>query len=103
MDVPSEAAREADRLLVEQVYGVDITQARPIDVVHKLAGHTAIFFVNGDADTITPLDGMQALFDNAGAPKQDWVVPGAEHAQSFDVDPQDYIERVDAFFDEYLG
>ena len=103
MDVPSEAAREADRLLVEQVFGVDITQARPIDVVHKLAGHTAIFFVNGDADTITPLDGMQALFDSAGAPKQDWAVPGAQHAQSFDVDPQDYIQRVDAFFDEYLG
>jgi dipeptidyl aminopeptidase/acylaminoacyl peptidase len=103
MDVPSEAAREADKLLVEQVYGVDITQARPIDVVHKLAGHTAIFFVNGDADAITPLDGMQALFDNAGAPKQDWIVPGAQHAQAFDVDPQDYIQRVDAFFDEYLG
>jgi uncharacterized protein len=102
MDVPSEAAREADRLLVEQVYGVDITQARPIDVVHKLAGHTAIFFVNGDADTITPLDGMQTLFDSAGAPKQSWVVPGAQHAQSFDVDPQDYIQHIDAFFDEYL-
>ena len=103
MDVPSEAAREADRLLVEQVYGVDITQARPIDVVHKLAGHTAIFFVNGDADTITPLTGMQQLFDSAGAPKQDWTAPGAGHAQSFDVDTQDYIQRVDAFFDEYLG
>ena len=103
MDVPSEAAREADRLLVEQVFGVDITKARPIKVVQKLAGHTAIFFINGDADTITPLSGMQALFNNAGAPKQYWIVPGAQHAQSFDVDPQDYIERVDAFFDEYLG
>ncbi len=102
-DVPNEAARAADRLLVEQVFGVDITQARPIDVVHKLAGHTAIFFVNGDADTITPLSGMQALYDNAGTPKQYWVVPGAQHAQSFDVDPQDYIQHVDAFFDEYLG
>lgn len=102
-DVPGEAAREADRLLVEQVFGVDITQARPIDVVHKLAGHTAIFFVNGDADTITPLAGMQALFDSASAPKQDWVVPGAGHAQSFDVDMQDYIQRIDAFFDKYLG
>lgn len=102
-DVPSEAARDADRLLVEQVFGVDITQARPIDVVQKLAGHTAIFFVNGNADSITPLPGMQALFDSAGAPKQYWVVPGAQHAQSFDVDPQGYIQRVDAFFDEYLG
>lgn len=102
-DVPDETAREADKLLVEQVYGVDITQARPIDVVNKLAGHTAIFFVNGDADTITPLAGMQALFDSTGDPKQYWVAPGAQHAQSFAVDPQAYIQRVDAFFDEYLG
>jgi uncharacterized protein len=102
MDVPDEAARQADKLLVEEVYGVDITQARPIDVVHKLAGHTAIFFVNGDSDTITPLTGMQALFASAGDPKQYWIVPGAQHAQSFDIDPQDYIERVDAFFDTYL-
>ncbi len=102
-DVPDEAAREADKLLVEQIYGVDITQARPIDVVNKLAGHTAIFFVNGDVDTITPLAGMQALYDSAGEPKQYWIVPGAQHAQSFAVDPQEYIQRVDAFFDEYLG
>ena len=103
MDVPDEAARQADKELVEEVYGVDITQARPLDVVNKLAGHTAIFFVNGDADSITPLSGMQALFDSAGDPKQYWVVPGAQHAQSFDVDPQDYIQRVDDFFDTYLG
>lgn len=101
-DVPDEAAREADKQLVEQIYGVDITQARPIDAVHKLAGHTAIFFVNGDVDTITPLAGMQALYENAGDPKQYWIVPGAQHAQSFAVDPQGYMQRVDAFFDAYL-
>ena len=64
-DVPDEASREADQQLVEDVYGVDITQARPIDYVHKLAGRTAIFFINGDADNITPLSGMQALYQAA--------------------------------------
>ena len=58
-DVPDEASREADQQLVEDVYGVDITQARPIDYVHKLAGRTAIFFINGDADDITPLQGCR--------------------------------------------
>lgn len=101
-DVPDDDARAADQVVVQAVYGVDITQARPIDVVNKLAGHTAIFFVNGDADTITPLPGMQDLYQTAGAPKQDWVVPGAGHAQSFSVDPTDYALRVDTFFDDYL-
>jgi dipeptidyl aminopeptidase/acylaminoacyl peptidase len=101
-DVPDEASREADRQLVEDVYGVDITQARPIDYVHKLAGRTALFFINGDADDTTPLPGMQALYQAAGAPKQYWIVPNANHAQSFAIDPDGYMERVDAFFDTYL-
>src|SRR5216684_7379507 len=86
-DVPDEAARLADKQLVEEVYGVDITQARPIDYVNKLAGHTALFFINGDADNITPLPGMQALYQAASAPKQYWIVPKAGHAQSFAIDP----------------
>ena len=101
-DVPDEASREADQQLVEDVYGVDITQARPIDYVHKLAGRTAIFFINGDADDITPLSGMQALYQAASAPKQYWIVHNAGHAQSFAVDPDGYMEHVDAFFDTYL-
>ncbi len=102
-DVPSEASRNADQQLVQQVYGVDITQARPIDYVGKSAGHTAIFFINGDADDITPLPGMQALYSAAADPKQYWVVSGAGHAQSFSVDPQDYMQRVDAFFDTFFA
>lgn len=101
-DVPDEASREADQQLVEDVYGVDITQARPIDYVHKLAGRTAIFFINGDADDITPLSGMQALYQAASAPKQYWIVHNAGHAQSFAVDPDGYMEHVNAFFDTYL-
>jgi uncharacterized protein len=100
--VPDEVAREADPELVEEVYGVDITQARPIDYVQKLAGHTANFFINGDADSITPLPGMQALYQAASAPKQYWVVPNAGHAQSFALDPEGYIQRVNTFFDTYL-
>ncbi len=101
-DVPNEEARLADQELVEEIYGVDITQARPIDVVNKLGGHTAVFFINGDADTTTPLPGMQSLYQNAGDPKQYWVVPGANHAQSFAIDPDGYIQHVKAFFDTYL-
>ncbi|GCE16358.1 alpha/beta hydrolase [Dictyobacter kobayashii] len=102
-DVPNDQVRDADRQLVEEVYGVDITLARPIDVVNKLTGRTAIFFVNGDSDVQTPLDGMKALYSAAGEPKQFWVVSGAGHAQSFDVAKADYETRVDQFFDTYLG
>src|SRR5260370_3734758 len=102
-DVPDDAGRAADKQLVEKVYGVDITKARPIDVVGNLPGHPAIFFINGDADTTTPLAVMQGLYQMARNPKQYWVVPTADHAQSFDVDTAGYIAKVDAFFDTYLS
>lgn len=101
-DVPNNQVRAADRKAVEAAYGVDITLARPIDVVHKLSGHTAIFFINGDNDKETPLLGMEALYQRAGSPRQAWVVPGAAHAQSFAADTRDYILNVDNFFDTYL-
>ncbi|GAC1431797.1 MAG: hypothetical protein NVS4B1_32980 [Ktedonobacteraceae bacterium] len=101
-DVPDDESRTADQMLVEETYGVDITQARPVDVIQKLAPTTALFFINGDADTVTPLAGMYSLYQKAGTPKQYWIVPGAEHAQSFAVDTQEYMSRVNAFFDTYL-
>lgn len=102
-DVPTAQVRDADRALVEEVYGVDVTQARPIAVINKLAGHTPLFLINGDIDTQTPLAGMNALYRAAGAPKQFWVVSGAQHAQSFSISTADYIARVDQFFDTYLS
>ena len=101
-DVPSQAARLADQQLIEQVYGVDVTKARPIDVIGKLAGRTALFLINGDNDGTTPLDGMQSLYRAAGQPKQQLVAAGAGHAQSYDDDTSSYISHVNAFFDKYL-
>ncbi|GER91535.1 hypothetical protein KDW_56970 [Dictyobacter vulcani] len=101
-DVPNDQVRDADRELVEDVYGVDITQARPIDVINKLTGRTALFFVNGDNDNQTPLAGMTALYQAAGTPKQSWIVSGAGHAQSYALASSDYETRVDQFFDTYL-
>ena len=101
-DVPNEATRAADRELVEDVYGVDITAARPIDNVGRLAGHTALFFINGTADKVTPLAGMYRLYAAASGAKSYWVVPRAQHAEAFLVDPTSYIAQVNAFFDRYL-
>lgn len=101
-DVPNDQVRAADQKVVEEAYHVDITRARPIDVIQRLAGHTAIFLINGDRDNETPLAGMESLYMKAGAPRQAWVVSGAGHAQSFAVATHDYILNVDTFFDTYL-
>ncbi len=101
-DVPDESSRQADKDLVDAIYGVDITQARPVDFVSKLGKGTAIFFINGNDDTITPLDGMQSMYQTARNPKEQWIVQGAGHAESFSVDPDGYKSHVNNFFDKYL-
>ncbi len=101
-DVPNEASREADQELVEQVYGVDITKARPIDVVSKLAGRTAVFFINGDKDGTTPLDGMQTLYQAAGQPKRNGLQLGPGMRNHLMMIPVVILAHVDAFFDKYL-
>jgi alpha-beta hydrolase superfamily lysophospholipase len=75
---------------------LDPAQLRPID--HIGGQHEPIFVIAGDADRHTTLAQSQALFAAAGEPKQLWVVPGAEHVDLADRAPDEYAQRVLAFF-----
>ena len=41
-------------------------------------------------------------FKAAHSPKELWIVPKAQHAQSYIVKPQEYQERTAAFLNKYL-
>jgi len=75
---------------------LDPAQLRPIDRIHSQ--HEPIFIIAGDADRHTTLAQSRALFDAAGEPKQLWVVAGAEHVDLADHAPDEYANRVLAFF-----
>jgi fermentation-respiration switch protein FrsA (DUF1100 family) len=93
--IPSVA--EAMRLL----YGIDYYAVRPVDVVASIAPRP-LFFIQGTADTVVPAWNMKLLTAAASAaPRahvQSWLVPGAEHIQSYHVMKGEYINRVVAFF-----
>jgi pimeloyl-ACP methyl ester carboxylesterase len=57
--------------------------------------------IHGAKDAYIGEDIARGLFAEAGEPKQLWVVPGAKHNRCREVDPEEYRERVTAFFGQY--
>src|SRR5579884_1917982 len=79
---------------------------RPMDVVASIAPRP-IFFIQGSRDSTVPAWNMpllaHAASQVANAHVQTWLVPGAEHIQSFHLMGQGYVDRVVSFFNETLG
>ena len=72
----------------QALYGIDYAAVRPVDVVARLAPRP-VFFIQGARDTYVPTSALTELALAAsaapGAQVQSWLVPGADHAQSFHV------------------
>jgi uncharacterized protein len=88
------------------LYGIDFYAVRPVDIVASIALRP-IFFIHGASDTYVPPSNMDILATAARtgshANVQTWLVPGADHAQSFNTEGAVYVDRVVAFYDAALG
>jgi uncharacterized protein len=88
------------------LYGIDFHAVRPVDIVASIAPRP-IFFIHGTSDTYVLTDNMNILATAArSAPDahiQTWLVPGADHAQSFNTEGTVYVDRVVAFYNAALG
>ncbi|HEY9720439.1 MAG TPA: alpha/beta fold hydrolase, partial [Oscillatoriaceae cyanobacterium] len=82
-------------------FHTDLTQADPIKWVAKIAPRPLLVIHGLADDETTPMNG-QKLFAAAQDPKQAWWVPGAKHAESWKVQPDEYKKRVFAVFDQAL-
>jgi fermentation-respiration switch protein FrsA (DUF1100 family) len=87
------------------LYGIDYYAIRPVDDVAAISPRP-IFFIHGANDGYIPPANMAQLVFAARAASnanvQSWLVPGADHAQSFKTHPDEYMTRVVAFFDQAL-
>jgi fermentation-respiration switch protein FrsA (DUF1100 family) len=83
------------------LYGANYFDIRPVDVVARIAPRPA-FFIQGMADHEVPPGDARTLYDAARAAVRSrasiWQVPGADHAQSYHVAGQAYVNRVVAFY-----
>lgn len=60
-----------------------------------------MFFIHGDKDTFVPFSMLDKVYHATKGPKEQWIVPGAEHAKSFSLNPMLYQEKVKAFLAKY--
>lgn len=62
-----------------------------------------MLFIHGDKDKFVPTYMVHQLYDNCGAPYKDkLIVPGADHAESHQVDPAAYESKIDEFIEMFI-
>ena len=84
------------------VFGADARVLNPVEVVAGLPPDS-LFIIHGEADGLIPVDHARRIAAAAGPAVHDlWIVPNARHDRVSEVSPEQYEERVLAFFDEKL-
>lgn len=61
-----------------------------------------VLFIHGDKDLFVPTKMVYELYDACTSEKELFVVPGADHAKSYHVDPEGYEARVKEMAEKYL-
>lgn len=84
------------------IVGTNLSEMRAIAAVDKIAPRP--IFIIGDLldNLVDEPRGSDALFARAGEPKQLWQLPNAKHVRAYQVGPEEYIDRLDAFFSDAL-
>lgn len=85
-------------LAMNWVRGVDLSKVRPENAIRGLQGRS-IMLIHGADDRAVPLSQERTLQVAGGASVREvWIVPGAGHVEAFALHPDEYIQKVAAFF-----
>jgi pimeloyl-ACP methyl ester carboxylesterase len=79
-----------------------VAAVRAVDYVGRIAPRP-LLIIYGELDDYLPSDHPQRLFDAANEPKELWLAPGSGHAMARLDRPQEYVRRVQAFFERHLS
>lgn len=61
-----------------------------------------MLFIHGDADTFVPYEMLDKVYQATTGPKEKYIVPGAEHAKAYSIDPENYQKTVSSFLEKYV-
>lgn len=81
-------------------YGWNFQEASALNQVSKC--RKPMLFIHGEKDDYVPTEMVYRLYEAKSQPKELWIVPGAAHAASYRLHPQEYTERVRQFTEKYL-
>lgn len=88
------------RLFADLFYGIDLGDLKPARDVRRLS--YPVLLIHGEADERTPVSQSEKVYANAPQGSELWVVPGAGHLDAFRDHPDEYMQRVLAYFDGRL-
>ena len=61
-----------------------------------------MLFIHGDQDDFVPTYMVYQLYDAKPAPKELWITPGVDHANSYFKYPEEYTARIKSFTEKYI-
>ena len=82
-------------MLCRLLNGWSFQEASAIGEVRK-SPHPMLF-IHGGSDTFVPTEMVYRLYDAKPAKKQLWIAEGAEHALSYKMHPQEYMQKIIAY------
>lgn len=100
--VPIPSLRELVRMWAQIQTGVNVDAVRAVDDI-ALISPRPVFIIQGMSDDNIPVESAQQLYDAAGEPRLLWMEPKAYHLNMYAKFPEEYEERVIAFFEEAFG
>jgi alpha-beta hydrolase superfamily lysophospholipase len=78
-----------------------IFRANPVDLAGQI--HSPTLFIHGDADPFVSPDEIAALVARVTAPTALWRVAEADHREAFTLRPDEYNQRVVAWFEQHMS
>lgn len=89
------------KIISRVLYGIDVGAVVP----EKAAGTLGfpILVIHGEADNRVPAEQSVRIHASAPVGSELWLSPGSEHADAVIDAPDEYVERVDAYFRGRLG
>jgi len=82
-------------MLCRLLNGWSFQEASAIGEVRK-SPHPMLF-IHGGSDTFVPTGMVYRLYDAKPSKKQLWIAEGAEHALSYKMHPQEYMQKIIAY------
>lgn len=79
--------------------GFDIRSCSTLDAMRS--DTVPVLFIHGDADDFVPCRFSRENYEACAAPKELFIVPGAEHGLSYLVDTPGYHRHIEDFLDKY--
>ena len=89
------------KIISRVLYGIDVGAVVP----EKAAGTLGypILVIHGEADERVPAEQSVRIYASAPVGSELWLSPGSEHADAVIDAPDEYVERVDAYFHSRLA